>query len=156
MLTKPTSPERGPLSPDTSPKILLVEQPKSARLDSLLAEIEQITELPAKGISEDRPSGTGAASSQAISPREAAIAALPDLPVMQGALTGHIEQEINVLRKEAQRVTRLGRSGHAHRLNEIYRKIRQLQSLLLTLLESSYEILRRLYVRIIIDRQPIL
>ena len=158
MSKSPASPERASLSSETSPKILLVEQPKSARLDSLLAEIEQITESATQATSEDG-TGSGSLSGRSagtISLREELVASLPEASVMQERLQDHIEQETQRLRREARRISRLGQPGRAYHLNELYKQIRQLQLLLATILVASYEHLKRFFVRTFIDHQPIL
>jgi hypothetical protein len=98
----------------------------------------------------------GAQAAQTVSWRDQAIAAIPAPQIMQKQLEGHIEEEINVLRKQASQITDLRKPGAAHRFNELQSKIHRLNALLSGLLEASYEVLKRIFIRVFIDKQTIL
>lgn len=160
------SPERG-LSPKSiEASKLIVRQPaKLEELGNLLTTIENLHQRVSETGSEDRSGDLGGAGQGAtagtagtrqVSPRDQAIAAIPVPTVMQRQLASHIEQEVKQLQRQARRITRLSRPGAAHRLNELYAKIRRLNSLLADIFEASYEVLKRLFIKIFIDRQPIL
>ncbi len=74
---------------------------------------------------------------------------------MQQQIEQHIRQEVRQLQKEVKRVSRVSRPGMAYKLNQLYAKIRRLNGLLSELLEASYEVLRRFFIRVVIDRQSI-
>ncbi len=75
---------------------------------------------------------------------------------MQKQLEKHITTEVKKLRKEAMHIARLSRPGAAHRLNVLYARIRNLNSLLSELLQASYDIIQRFFIRVFIDKQQIL
>lgn len=162
MADTPTSAERetGALSPSVEHAVLVVQQPR--RLEAMLVEIGDISEEAPTHVSEEGTSSGGAKGSQKstvashISPREHAIANLPPPPTMQKELQKHIQGEVKKLRREANRIVRLSRPGAAFRLNLIYTRIRSLRKLLSELWEASYETFRRLFIRIFIDKQPVL
>lgn len=89
------------------------------------------------------------------SPRDIAIANLPPLAIMQQKLTTHIRGEVRTLRREAHRVTRVGKPGAAYHLNQLYARIRRLNALLSELLEASLDVLKRLFIRVFIDKQAL-
>jgi hypothetical protein len=76
--------------------------------------------------------------------------------VVQNKLAQHIQNEVRMLRREAGKVTRLSHPGAAYKLTLIYARIRRLNALLTELWDASYEVLKRLFIRVFIDRQPIL
>ena len=72
-------------------------------------------------------------------------------------LARHIEKEVKTLRRKVRRAARrASKPGNAHKLNELYAQIRQLNALLANLFEASYEVVKRLFVRVFIDKQTIL
>lgn len=154
--------ERGPVSaPSIESKALIVSQPK--RLEGLLMEIntlggEAIRETSAGGPSSTWTGGAGdgAQGTTGVSPRDQAIARIPADRVMRSALERHIEVEIRTLRSQAQRLTRLARPGAAFRLNALYARIRRLSGLLREFLNASADTIRRVFIRVFIDKQPIL
>lgn len=141
---------------------LIVAQPE--KLGSLLEAIENLTgprEVPTEKQGEHGGGGSIAGTLTAttahtiLSPRDLAIANLPLQEKMQRALHKHIEAEVRKLRREASRLT-ASRPGTAFRLNQIYANIRRLNKLLLELFHTSYETLKHFFIRVFIDRQPIL
>ncbi len=157
------APDKGPVSaPSIETKALIVSQPK--RLEGILQEIgnlqtETISETSAGGPSNSwSGSDDGAKPVRAAgpSPRDQAIARIPAEPILRTTLRTHIEKEIVSLRTEARRIVRISRPGHAYQLNEIYAKIRRLNALLTELLTAMGDMVKRIYIRVFIDRQPVL
>lgn len=170
-MTHSQSPERGPQGhgeaehPATSvtqPKRAEALQQFIANLDESVADIGKPREGESNAIAEQW-SGAGndgtmqaAGGTMGMSPRDRAIAAIP-LPVaMQRELEKHIQREVRNLRREARHIVRLGRPGTAFQLNQLYARIRRLNALLHEIYEASIEVLKRLFIRVFIDRQPIL
>ncbi len=144
---------------------LIVRQPtKLAELTSLLETFENLSARVSEKSGEDRSGdmggaggGSGAGSTKQ-SARDAAIAAMPVAKVQQEKLERHIRAEISKLDKQAKlaALASTTKPGGAHALNDLYAKIRRLNGLLAEILEASAEVLKRLYVRVFIDRQQIL
>lgn len=144
---------------------LIVHQPaKMKELGELLTTFENLNQRVSEVGGEDRSgdlgdAGQGAAQSggvRQISPRDQAIDAIPAPAVIRHQLHEHISQEVKKLRKQARHLGRASRPGSAYRLNELYAKIRRLNALLGDILEASYEVLKRLFIKVFIDRQPVL
>lgn len=164
------------LSPNHSPDLnssmeskLIVRQPqKLQELGNLLLTIENLSARVSEGASEDRsgdrgggPAGTGGGAIQGAgqrqtSPRDIAIANIPVSAIIQRDMEAFIKKEIKKLNRQAKSVSHLSRPGTAFALNELYAKIRRLNALLAEILEAGVEVLRRLFIRVFIDRQPIL
>ncbi len=130
---------------------------------TLLEEIDRISEKTGEDRSGDWSGASGGTAvaqtgskATAQSPRDQAIANLPLPPLMMRQLEAHVLQEVKELRKEIKRVTRLRDPGGAFRLNELYTRLRRLHALLHEIFEASYEVLRRLFIKVFIDKQPIL
>ncbi|MFA6038834.1 MAG: hypothetical protein WCV62_04835 [Candidatus Peribacteraceae bacterium] len=163
-----TSREIGPsLTSHVEAAKLVVSQPK--KLETLLQDlstIESFTNRVSERTGEDRSGdlgGAGAGSStdqgddQQISARDQAIAAMPTSPlVLQKKLQDHVQEEMTHLRKMAKKTARASRPGDAFRLNQIYARIRRLNALLLELVEATLDMLHRLYIRVFVDKQPII
>ena len=158
----PSSPERiQTTAPPPEQHNLIVAQPE--KLGSLLDAIESLTsprEAPTEkqgenGGGSQTPAPTGTTAHTAQSLRDQAIASLPPQEKMQKDLRTHINAEVRKLRREAFRLT-ASRPGTAYRINQIYANIRRLNKLLLELFHTSYETLKHFFVRVFIDRQPIL
>ncbi len=150
-------------TPSPESKGVVLQPLKAEKMQSLLEQVDTI-------ISESHPakpgeqwSGSGAkAGSTGIQPatktqswRDQAIAALPTPQIMQ-KLQEHIHEEINVLRRQASRITDLRKPGAAHRMTQLQAKIHQLSNLLSALFEASMEALKRIFVRVFIDKQSLL
>lgn len=157
------SPEKGLSSAPAQRETvsLVVTQPD--KLGSILDSINRITEKTASGPANDGPMGggtqgsqTGGAKQQGPSPRDQAIAAIPAPMIVQTKLAQHIQKEVRQLRREAGRITRLGQPGSAYQLTILYARIRRLNALLNELFEASFDVLKRLFIRVFIDKQPIL
>lgn len=158
----PSSPEHIQ-TPAPSPEQpnLIVAQPE--KLGSILDAIESLTG-PREALTEKQGENSGRSSAPAtmgttapttVSARDQAIAHLPPQEKMQTALRKHINAEVCRLRREASRLT-VSRPGNADRLNKLYANIRRLNKLLLELFHTSYETLKHFFIRVFIDRQPIL
>ena len=160
------SPEAGDkkeTSVETSPA-LIVSQPK--KLEGLLETLmllDKVSETIGEDHSGDMGSGVKGSgngdddSKKKISLREQAIANLPAMPVMQKRLKAHIETEVRRLRREIKHATRkASKPGAACKFNTLYARIRRLNSLLADLFEASQEVLKRLYVKIFVDKQRVI
>jgi hypothetical protein len=126
--------------------------------------VAEINELPAETTGEDRSgdwsgaSGTAMATQgaqQGTSARDQAIANLPAPAQMQKQLEAHIRAEVKELRKQTRLIVRSRKPGSAYALAQMYAKIRHLNALLADLLEASYDVLKRLFVKVFVDRQAI-
>ena len=144
--------------PTVERQVLTVTQPdKIASLLDTLNIIDQMSER----ISEDRSGdmgGGGSAGAQQkgqkakqVSPRDQAIANLPPQNVMQEKLSAKIIVEVRQLRRQIRSIPATGKPGAAFRLNRLYARIRRLNGLLSELFEASYEVLRRLFIRVFVD-----
>ena len=158
--------EQGPLSPQTPERAAEVVQP--AKVESLSALLMEVNDI----ISESSPAqpgeqwsdGTGGAvattggqqtGTQTMSPRDQAIANIPMPAVMQKQLEQHIRTEVKLLHKQAKKIV-LSKPGAAHHLSELYTRIHKLNKLLSAIFEASVETVKRIFIRVFIDRQPIL
>jgi hypothetical protein len=139
----------------------LVVQPSKVEYVAFLDGISKMTEN-----ANDNPSGdwSGAAggavattggSQGGISPREHAIAHLPIPVVMQKDLETHIRAEVKKLRKQALSIATMSHPGGAYKLNQLYARIRHMNAILASLFEASVEVIKRLYIRVFIDKQTI-
>jgi hypothetical protein len=160
--------ESGPnaLTTVETAKLIVNQPPKMQELNELLLSLEGLEQRVSEKTGEDKSQDMGAAGAAAgkaqgatqQSARDQAIAAMPTSPdVLRKDLTLHIGKEVHKLQKLAhQAARRTGKPGDAFRLNQIYARIRRLNALLGDLVHASIEILRRLFIRVFIDRQPIL
>ena len=158
------SPDKAPnAAPNVPRAALIVNQPK--KLESLLMDIatlEKISEIGSGGPGDFGGAvsgGTGQGDdgrTAGPTPRDQAIANLPSQEAMQQQLKNRITAEVKALRRQTKTLTRDGSPGAAYRLNELYASIRRLNSLLAELLDAGIEVVKRLFIRVFIDRQPIL
>ncbi|MDD3897254.1 MAG: hypothetical protein PHU04_05480 [Candidatus Peribacteraceae bacterium] len=154
-----TSIEKGKGAPEGNERqVIAVAQPQ--KLESLLDTIEllnTVSERMGESKSGDLGNGSGGTRQGAASQqswRELAIASLPATPVMQRQLEEHIHTEIKTLRREMHRsARRAAKPGGAHKLNTLYARIRRLNGILQQLFSASVETIRRLYIRIFVDKQ---
>ena len=108
-------------------------------------------------------SGSGTGGSQqgddddgTTSARAKAIANLPEPDMMKKEIGKYIQKEIKSLRKQVRRrAFRASKPGSAHQMNEMYAKIRRLNNLFAELMESSVDVLKRIFIRIFVDKQSI-
>ncbi|MEQ1849748.1 MAG: hypothetical protein ABL890_04120 [Candidatus Peribacteraceae bacterium] len=89
------------------------------------------------------------------SARSQAIARAPSIPVMQKELIRHLEKEMRMIRKQAKAVSSSRGRGSAYLLNELYKKLRRLRELARQILGASAEVIKRFYISVFIDRQPL-
>ena len=76
---------------------------------------------------------------------------------MQRKLEQHIKKEVRQLNRETRKLSRrASKKGAAHKLTELYARIRRLNGLLAELLEASIDVVKRLYIRIFVDKQAVL
>jgi len=159
-------------SPDThtemmeapeKPALTVMQPEKIASLLDTLNIIDQMSERMAEDRSGDMGgagtqggTGTQAQQKKVLSARDIAIANLPPQEVMQQKLTKKIQEEVKNLRQQMRSIPATGKPGAAFKLNKFYARIRRLNGLLAELFGSSYDVLRRLFIRIFIDEQPIL
>lgn len=160
-----TSPEKNTgLSETVNRPQLVVAQPD--RYQSLLdtiALIDKVTETMGEDRSGDMggAGGGGMVTSQggnaALSARAQALANLPDPDQMRRELKSYINTEVKKLRKEARHsLLRAAKPGAAHKINALYAKIRKLNGLLSELMEASLEVLKRVFVRVFVDKQSVI
>ncbi len=145
-------PSARPMLPVTQPEKLRSMLEVVGTMGRVTEAVTEVSSAYAGGASGAQTGGTQAT----LSDRARAIANLPAAPIMQRELEKHIKQEIKVLRKQVRRISsRPGRPGAAHKLNQLYAQIRRLNGLLSDLLDASYEILKRLFIRIFVDKQTV-
>lgn len=160
----PSSPEKGLLSPSgTLERSQSVLQPGKA--EGLAMLVAEINSLPGETTTEDATSdwsasGGGTAmtsqgAQQGSSARDQALANLPAPAQMQKQLEAHIRSEVKELRKQTKLIIRSRKPGSAYALAQMYAKIRHLNALLADLLEASYDVLKRLFVKVFVDKQAI-
>ena len=166
MGTLSSSEKGGSAVPEHTERANIVVQPKHQleqlnQLLNALDKVESISQRVSESSGEDRSMDMGGAagtsgSTKGISPRDQAIANLPEPVLMQKQLERHIQKEVKKLTKEAARISRLQKPGAAFYLNELYARIRRLNALLHELWDTSVEVVKRLFIRVFIDKQPIL
>ena len=130
-------------------------------LDTIESVPQKVSEMTGEDRSSDMGGGgmarSGGSQQSQVSPRDQAIAAMPtEAPVLRLKLKEHIEEEIKELRKAAHHHKRTSAPGGAYKLNELYARIRRLNTLLSSLVEASMDVLRKFYIRVFVDRQAIL
>ena len=106
----------------------------------------------------DTGGGTGTGKAQqksGTSARDEAIANAPAVEVMQQKLVEHLRQEMASIEREARKISRSNDRGSAWLLSELYRKLRSLSTLMHDILHASAEVVKRFYVSVFIDRQPL-
>lgn len=141
--------------------VLVVEQPhKLGTLLTTLDAIDRVSEFVSSGPSNQMSGGQGASSGQGddgtVSAREQAIANIPEPVVMQKELQKEIQKEVKMLRKEVNKITKLSKAGNAYQLNKLYGRIRRLNKLLSELVDASFDVLKRLFIKVFIDKQSVI
>lgn len=157
-----------PKGVETAPSVVSqpvkIESHLGNQLGSFLEDINRISES-SKGAAGEQWSGggtsgavatTGGQAQPAVSARDQAIAAIPAATAMQKDLEKHIRMEVKNLRKQAQAIARMNQPGSAFHLNQLYTRMRHLNALLAEILEASYDVLKRLFIRVFVDKQPII
>ena len=161
-----SSAERSPSIHSVETKRLIVGQPaKMVELNKLLDTFDNLSARVGERTSEDSSGDLGGAGAgatagqqgaQGKSARDLAIQKIPMPEIMQQKLALHIRQETRRLERLARQAARRTGPGSAHQLNAVYAKIRRLHALVYEILDASLEVLKRLFVRVFIDQQPIL
>lgn len=143
-------------------RLIVTQPPKMKELGQLLETLDGLTQRVSERSGEDASSdlggagSAGAAGQRRASPRDAAIALMPSAPaVLQAELAKHIEKEIKMLERRVSSARSASKAGGAFELNELYARIRKLRSLLREIVEASVDILKRLFIKVFIDKQPI-
>jgi hypothetical protein len=165
MATKSQSPESAPEATAKTPeKQLMVKQPD--QLVDMMGEIETIKEEVSGKVDEDNKGGAMQSTSKgggqaqddqtSASQRKQLMANLPSEKIMQQKLKQHIAREVKNLRKETRKIIRLNKPGSAYQLTMLYARIRRLNALLVSLVEASYEVIKRFFVRVYVDERSIL
>lgn len=170
MAALPSSPEKGPqLTQSAETQKLIVHMPdKMKELGTLLDALDTIDAIPSRVsemTGEDRSSDMGSAgksgtravaTAKQISPRDQKIAAISTDPeVLKGQLTAHIKKEVEELARQAKTIERMNKPGAAFQLTKLYARIRRLNGFVAEIIHASYDTLKRLFVRVFIDEQPI-
>ncbi len=88
------------------------------------------------------------------SARDDAIKNAPAPAIMQQKLITHLSAEIKRVEQQARTLMRSNQRGSAFLLAELYRKIRRLTALIADILSASADMIKRFYVSVFIDRQP--
>ncbi len=96
----------------------------------------------------------GTAGSQT-SQRDEKIKNIPPIPMMQKELVSHLYKEINTLEKQVQSMKTQKGKGSAYMIAEMYKRIRKLSSLITEIVHASTEMIRRFYITVFIDKQPL-
>lgn len=113
-----------------------------------------------KSAAGDAAGGGGAVitgdSSGAVSARDLAIANLPSPKIMQKQLETHIREEVKKLRKQAHHIAKVREPGTAYHLSKLYARMRQFNALLSGMFDAGADVIKRFFIRVFIDRQPIL
>lgn len=103
-------------------------------------------------------SSTGGAQqggTSATSARDEAIAKAPPVPIMQKKLIEHLEREVRLMEKQTRKLAWSNKPGSAFLLSELYKKMRRLTSLISDLLKASTNMIKRFYISVFIDHQPL-
>jgi hypothetical protein len=162
-----STPESGSNLAPSAPAAIPSRVVQPEKLKDFLSELSAISESQPSRPGEDLPASGGGSTAVATtggqqagqstqSWRDQAIANVPTDRVMYREIAKHIQAEVKHLRAEAKTIARLSKPGAAYHLNILYGKIHRLNALLGNLYEAGKEAIKRLYVRIFIDKQPIL
>lgn len=146
-----------------TPQNLVVYQPQ--KLESLLGTLDLIDKISER-VGEDRSGDLGGGGASAtggrqgddddISPREKLLQNLPVQGKMHQKLSSQIQREARSVERSIRSLRRVQKRGNAYQLNLLYRQLRQLYGLLDEIMNASYEVIRRLYIRVFVDKQSIL
>ena len=135
-----------------------------------LKEVVEIVDLMGKISSRvrednsgDLPVGAGAGATtqtgQAAagqSTRDQAIAKAPPIPIMQRKIVRHLEREVRTLQHQAMVLSRSKKRGSAYLLAELYKRIRRLSLVISDMMHASAAMIRRFYISVFIDHQPLI
>lgn len=160
------SPEVGKLvsrGAESAPTLIVTQPPKVEMLLDALAAIDKISERIGEDRSTDMGGGGGKAAtkgddtSAAATIRNQKIANLPAQDAMRIELQKEIVKEVAELHREVKQAKkRLTRPGAAYKLNALYARMRRLNSLVAELFDAAYDVVKRLFIKVVIDRQKVL
>lgn len=150
-----TSPSAAPSAPN-----VVYQPPKLKEIVEIVDLMGHVATRVREDNAGDWTGSTAAAAGQTggqgdDSARAQAIANAPSIPVMQKELIKHLEKEMKLIRKQARSVSKSHGRGSAFLLNELYKKLRRLSELASQLLSASADVIKRFYVSVFIDRQPL-
>ncbi|HLC75556.1 MAG TPA: hypothetical protein VJB82_00330 [Candidatus Peribacterales bacterium] len=147
---------------ESAAQLIVHQPPKLHSLLTLLTDLERISEViredNAGDLGTSGGSGTGVAGgrgSAGVSFRDQAIQSLPSTEAMRRHLTRHLQHEVRELEKRSARMARSRKKGSAYLLNELYAKIRRIQTLIAELIDAAADVVKRLYIRLFIDHQQL-
>jgi len=143
-------------------KHLVVTQPdKFQGLLETISLMDKVSERLGEDNSGDMGSSGSTGNGQGqddtgASARAIAIKNIPDVPEMRKSLGVYIQKEIKTLRKIARKKSfHSSKPGSAHQINDIYSKIRRLNTLFTELMETSVDAIKRLFIKVFIDKQSL-
>lgn len=149
-------------APIVSTARLTVMQPeKLGDLLNTISLIDKISERSSGGPANDFTTSSGASGGtkqdDTQSVREKAIAELPSMHIMQKNLETRMNGDIKKIYKQLQTSgLKAHKPGSAYRYSVLYGKIRRLRSVMAATFSASADVIRRLYIRIFIDKQEVL
>jgi len=155
--------ENGPRSQESAEtKHLVVTQPdKFQGLLETISLMDKVSERLSEDNSGDMGGSGNAGNGQtkdddSTSVRATAIKNIPNPQEMRKDLGVYIQKEIKTLRKIARKKSfHASKPGSAHQINDIYSKIRRLNTLLAELMETSVDAIKRLFIKVFIDKQSL-
>lgn len=100
--------------------------------------------------------GGQATGKKGASPRDIALANLPVPAVMQVRLTKHIRKEMKAIDRQVSALAGSNAKGSAYLINELYKKIRRLHSIIEEIVHASSDMIKRFYVAVFVDKQPVI
>ncbi len=152
-------------SAEVAPEALVVFQPQKlgevVDLINLMGSIsermgeDRSSDVGGSGGSAAAATGQSGQGSAAATAREVALANLPVPSVMQKKLVIHVKKQIRNAEREARILAKSNKRGSAHALSEAYKKIRRLSHLVQEVLAASADVIRRFFIAIFIDNQPV-
>lgn len=140
---------------------IVFQPPRLSQIVEIVDVMGNVVESIREENARDMPTGmrttavAGTAQTAGVSARDAAIAAAPPVPVMQKKLVKHLRKEVRMIEREAWKLSHSRARGSAYVLSILYRKIRRLSSLIGEILHASAEVIRRFYISVFIDHQPL-
>lgn len=98
---------------------------------------------------------TGGQQASGSAQRDQILQKLPPAIQMQRKLVKHIDQQITSLEKKAKRISRSRKRGWAYELNQIFSEIHRLAAIAREIMRASAEVVKRFYILVFIDHQPL-
>ncbi len=107
--------------------------------------------------------GGGSSGSQGIggtkagkTARDEAIAQAPSVIIMQKKLIENVQIEMKTIKKQIQLLSSARGRGSAFHLSQLMSKLRRMSLIVSNLLRASADVIKRYYVSVFIDHQPII